>query len=294
MGVNLPAELIEHSVRVGSDLDLVQASGGNTSWKSAGIIWVKGSGKRLKDAASEDIFAQIDFSPLVEDEIISCHDFSKFSLSQISPSIEANFHILLSKAYVTHLHSLGAIALGVSSTPLTSVFPEGNVTFIPYIRPGVELAAAVRSSRNFQENILLLQNHGVIFSGVTIFDIETKIDEFENSVREFLVRLPINLEMPNWIEILTSGVLTPDEAVFLGKTPFLKSEINSTECVTIDSKGEIYFPSTFSNDRIELANFYVRVAKLIERRTEVQYLSQKEVDYLVNWDKEKLRMAMAK
>jgi rhamnose utilization protein RhaD (predicted bifunctional aldolase and dehydrogenase) len=73
-------ELRDHSVFVGSDPDLVQASGGNTSWKSGSTVFVKGSGKRLKDALSEDIFSIINFDSLAEDEIATCQDFSCFKL----------------------------------------------------------------------------------------------------------------------------------------------------------------------------------------------------------------------
>ena len=83
------AELKAHSVRVGSNPDLVQASGGNTSWKSDKTVWVKGSGKRLKDAVSEDIFSSINYSALTQDEVLACEDFSNLISYDISPSIEA-------------------------------------------------------------------------------------------------------------------------------------------------------------------------------------------------------------
>jgi hypothetical protein len=42
-----------------------------------------------------------------------------------------------------------------------------------------------------------------------------------------------------------------------------------------------------------MANFYVRVAKLIEKKSLVSYLSIAEVDSILDWDKERLRIAMA-
>ncbi len=168
-------ELKDHSVLVGSNPDLVQASGGNTSWKSGTSIWVKGSGKRLKDAWVEDIFSNISFGALSEDEIISCHDFSALAINSISPSIEANFHILINNEFVTHLHSLAAISLSVSSDVIRSKVQDLGVSFVPYCRPGVNLAHAIRDTPNFQENILILQNHGVIFSDSSCSQIEKKI-----------------------------------------------------------------------------------------------------------------------
>lgn len=294
MGINDIQELKEHSFKVGSNSDLVQASGGNTSWKSEKEIWVKGSGKRLKDVFTNEIFACIDLENLSDDEILEREDFSHLTSNSIVPSIETNFHALLSAKFVTHLHSLGSIAIGVSfGEHINFKIPVG-VSFIPYTRPGVDLANAILKYQEPSEKILVLQNHGVIFSGQNCSDIESKIELFENSVREYFDELPSSEFFPNWIEILTSGVLTPDEAVFLGEKPFMESDSASSNSVAINSVGEVIFPDNFSTDRVELANFYVRVAKLIERKTPVNYLPDKEVHELLGWDREQIRIVMSK
>lgn len=289
-------DLITHSANVGSDIDLVQASGGNTSWKSSDTAWVKGSGKRLKDAEAQNIFSQINFQALTQDLIIECEDFAPFSNGVISPSIETNFHLIIDNPFVTHLHSLSSIALGVldiNNESLRSFYQPRNISTIPYARPGKDLAIKISGTPLFGEHILLLENHGVIFHGASTSILEKDIRIFESDVRKFLTSLPINKNAPDWIEILTSGVLTPDEAVFLGKRPFLKSDSQIPNVITISSNGEISFPDGASQDRIDLALFYVRVAKLIEKKAEIRYLPQAEVDSLLNWDREKLRIAMS-
>lgn len=289
--------LINHSVKVGSDPDLVQASGGNTSIKLGNKIWVKGSGKRLKDASTEKIFSEVSFGELTEETILACQDFSEYSTGNISPSIEANFHLLLQKKYVTHLHSLGAIALGVSkhsSNEIGEFLARRSISIINYSRPGVALAQLIQRSPDFQDRVLLLENHGIIFSSDNIKDLEMEIYTFENEARDFLSSLPENAKFSNWVEILTSGVLTPDEAVFLGHVPFTKSDTPLGNLITITSKGDVIFPASMSSDRIEMALFYCRVAKLVERKVDICYLSREEVDALLSWDKEKLRIAMAK
>ena len=182
MDQNQLKNLKDHSVLVGSNSDLVQASGGNTSWKSGTSIWVKGSGKRLKDAWAEDIFSSISFGSLSEDEIISCHDFLALATNSISPSIEANFHILINNEFVTHLHSLAAISLSVSGDVIRSKVQDLGLSFVPYCRPGVDLSHAIRDTPNFQENTLVLQNHGIIFSDSSCLQIERKIENFESSI----------------------------------------------------------------------------------------------------------------
>jgi rhamnose utilization protein RhaD (predicted bifunctional aldolase and dehydrogenase) len=286
--------LVNHSIGVGLNPDLVQASGGNTSWKSNNKIWVKGSGKRLKDAGTEEIFAFINVETLPEREIIESIDFLPYTINSISPSIEANFHILIKGNFVTHLHSLGSISMGVSSEcPNTNMFEE-ILRFVPYFRPGPELANAIKQTESYSEKILVLRNHGVIFSGETCDDIERKIQVFEDLAREYFMRIPPSSRFPDWIEILTSGVLTPDEAVFLGAKPFAKSECILENSIGINSVGELLFPRGFSEDRVELGRFYQRVAKLIEKKTFVTYLPVEEIDYLLNWDREKLRIGMLK
>jgi rhamnose utilization protein RhaD (predicted bifunctional aldolase and dehydrogenase) len=287
-------ELKAHSVRVGSNPDLVQASGGNTSWKSDKMVWVKGSGKRLKDAVSEDIFSSINYAVLTQDEVLACEDFSNLILNDISPSIEANFHIFLGANFVTHLHSLGSIAIGVATRGYEFRSLNQEVRFVPYARPGVELVNAICRTEGFANNILILQNHGMIVSGQESFEIENKIEKLERDIYEYFEKIPRNDSFPSWIEILTNGVLTPDEAVFLGAKPFVKSEEPLPNSVGINSNGDLLFPNDFSSDRTELAKFYMRVAKLIERKTQVDYLPEKEVHELLGWDKEQIRIAMAK
>lgn len=287
------AELKAHSVRVGSNPDLVQASGGNTSWKSDKTVWVKGSGKRLKDAVSEDIFSSINYADLIQEDVLTRKEFSKLILNDISPSIEANFHILLKANYVTHLHSLGSIAIGVAARSYEYKIHNHEVRFVPYARPGVELVNAIYRTEGFADNILILQNHGVIFAGKESLEIENKIEKLERDIHGYFEKLPDNDTFPNWIDILTSGVLTPDEAVFLGAKPFVKSEASLPNSVGISLNGELLFPDGFSSDRTDLAMFYMRVAKLIEKKTQVNYLPEKEVHELLGWDKEQIRIAMA-
>lgn len=288
------AELKDHSVFVGSNPDLVQASGGNTSWKNGSTVWVKGSGKRLKDALAEDIFSMINFETLTQNEIAKSQDFSAQVANTTSPSIEANFHILIENDFVTHLHSLGAISISVSSETIRSKISDSGISFVPYGRPGVDLAKAILKTDRFQEDILVLQNHGVIFSDSSCSKIESKINIFENMIKNLFEKVEQELFFPNWVEILVSGVLTPDEAVFLGRKPFVESEISMTGSVSINRTGQLLFPEKFSQDRIDMASFYVRVAKLIEKKTHVTYLPIEEVDALLGWDKEKTRIAMAK
>jgi len=295
-GIEL-VNLIAHSARMGSDPNLVQAGGGNTSWKNGSTIFIKASGKRLTDALTEDIFTQVEYGSLSSSEIVNCKDFGRFTTMDLAPSIETNFHIILQGQFVTHLHSLGSIALGVSLMEIDiflSQLVQKSFVSVPYARPGVQLAKQIIGTVGYLDKHLVLENHGVIFSAESIEGIESAVYRFEKNVVSFFSNLATSENYPSWIEILSGGVLTPDEAVFLGSLPFTKSELPLPKLITIKSDGTVIFPEGISNDKVDLANFYVRVAKLIERKTQVRYISSDEVNALVNWDREKLRIAMAK
>ena len=55
------------SAKLGNDLSLIQASGGNTSIKLDGKLWVKASGKKLKNALNEDIFVSLDLKKIINE-----------------------------------------------------------------------------------------------------------------------------------------------------------------------------------------------------------------------------------
>ena len=60
-------KLKELSAKLGNDLSLIQASGGNTSIKLDGKLWVKASGKKLKNALNEDIFVSLDLIKIINE-----------------------------------------------------------------------------------------------------------------------------------------------------------------------------------------------------------------------------------
>jgi rhamnose utilization protein RhaD (predicted bifunctional aldolase and dehydrogenase) len=69
--------------------------------------------------------------------------FSGLTQNSISPSVEANFHLALESKFITHLHFIGSIAIGVSDRNFTELHLTKGVSFVPYARPGVDLAKAI-------------------------------------------------------------------------------------------------------------------------------------------------------
>ena len=96
------------SVTMGKDPSLIQATGGNTSLKENGVLWVKASGKNLANALQEDIFVPLDLAQVLG-EIHNSEDrdfsFQPLSGPGLRPSIETTLHALMPHPVVLHSHS---------------------------------------------------------------------------------------------------------------------------------------------------------------------------------------------
>ena len=159
-------ELNEVSARLGSDLNIIQANGGNTSIKIDDYIFVKGSGKHLSNANNENIFAKV---PLKN---FSKNQFNLHNLNNeyIRPSIEQDLHKLISSKIVIHTHPIDIISLTMTSKGKKIIFDalKGfNWIWIDYFKPGKELANAVKNKMNKETNIIVLQNHGLVVGSDT-------------------------------------------------------------------------------------------------------------------------------
>jgi rhamnose utilization protein RhaD (predicted bifunctional aldolase and dehydrogenase) len=290
-------DLVDHSFRIGANLDFVQLSGGNTSKKQNGVLIIKASGKRLRDAKDLEIFCSVPFDSLTLDQIVNSTDFATLQSSHLKPSIETNFHLLIPSKFVTHLHSLGSIAFGLLMPGLTistDFLNEADVIEIEYARPGVNLVQKIMEAQYPSQGTFLLRNHGVIYHSDELYLLDRKIQSTEALFFNAIESLPAVPGYPDWIDILTQGVLTPDEAVFLGRRPFTKSENEIGDSIAINSNGQLLFPKGITSEKRSMAEFYVRVAKSLDKKTTVIYLPDSEVEALLEWDKEKIRIAMSK
>src|SRR5690606_16553668 len=163
------------SAQLGRNPELVQGAGGNTSIKSDGLLWIKGSGRWLADAEKADCFVPLELQPLLEAVQNGHEDPASFALCRelcppgLRPSVETSLHAVMPQACVLHVHSVSAIAWGVH--------PQGRVLlserlkglpwhWIPYVRPGLPLTAEVsRALERAPADVLVLANHGLVVAG---------------------------------------------------------------------------------------------------------------------------------
>lgn len=183
--------LLYRSNLLGSDLTVTNFGGGNTSAKieekdpltgaDVTVLWVKGSGGDLgsmrlegfatlyldKFRATERLYR----GPEHEDEMVGYLPHCTFNLSTRAASIDTPLHGLLPFTHIDHVHPDAIIALATSSTGQQATLEiwQGTVGWLPWRRPGFELAVQLRDyvAANPGLRGVVLAGHGVICWGDT-------------------------------------------------------------------------------------------------------------------------------
>ena len=176
--------LVELSRYYGANKDYVIAGGGNSSFKTADTLYVKGSGTALAEAVPET-FVKMDRGALAriwnktypassaerEKEVLAdLLAARKPGEEQKRPSVETMLHDLLPFKYVMHLHPALVNGLSCSrqgETAMKELF--GNeALWVPSTNPGYVLSLEVKialdkftTKNNRPAAIIILQNHGV-------------------------------------------------------------------------------------------------------------------------------------
>ena len=299
-------DLSVHAKKLGSDISYVQGPGGNVSFKVDGVLWIKASGKKMSAAMDEEIFVSLDLAGAAELALLD--DSSKMleavlpgSPVGLRPSIETAMHAVISSPVVSHVHSVGSVAVGVlqnSDQALEAVEDFAPIAKIPYVRPGAPLARAILGALEPHHKGLLLGNHGLTVWGDTFDEAEDLIAKIESVWRSGATDVfPDEMESsagicsPEWSQKLCQGVLVPDEAVLLGARPF--GNPLAACSISIDDDGETKFEIAPTQDARDIARMLVAVGQHVPTGAELNYLSDSDVADLLNWDMEKFRQEMS-
>ncbi|HZT96992.1 MAG TPA: bifunctional rhamnulose-1-phosphate aldolase/short-chain dehydrogenase [Chloroflexota bacterium] len=200
--------LVYRSNLLGSDRDIVNFGGGNTSSKTDGadhtgrpcrVLWVKGSGSDLASATRRS------FSPLRLDEITPLSRRDAMTDDQMvdylsrclldpqaaRPSIETMLHAFLPFPHVDHTHPTAAIALCCMSSgeELVRELFGDDAVWVPYVRPGFALAKLAEEALKERPGAgrMFLAKHGLVTWG------ETTGESYERTI-ETLNRVESRLE----------------------------------------------------------------------------------------------------
>ncbi|WP_407180989.1 class II aldolase/adducin family protein [Bradyrhizobium sp. STM 3562] len=175
--------LRDFSARIGADLLLTQAAGGNTSLKEGDTLWIKASGTWLAHARERDIMVPVRMAPLLDaiaNALPEAEQAQLFVLadqnpSGLRPSIETTVHALMPHRVVAHVHCVDTIALAVreDAMPILQGRLRGlNWVYVPYRRPGLPLALGIAEHRRDRPDVIILGNHGLVIGAETVADAE--------------------------------------------------------------------------------------------------------------------------
>ena len=197
------AALAAMSNKYGADANFVLAGGGNTSYKSADRLWVKGSGTALATIKPED-FVVLERKKLAEmwsaaypaeeaareAAVLADMMAARVEGENRRPSVEALLHDLFPQPYILHVHP--AIVNGLTCSvagekAMKQLFPDA--VWVDACKPGYILALLCKEKMDTYKaetgkdcQLLFLQNHGIFFAGNTT----EELDEMANCVMSTL------------------------------------------------------------------------------------------------------------
>jgi rhamnose utilization protein RhaD (predicted bifunctional aldolase and dehydrogenase) len=330
-------ELRNASEKIGNVIDLIQGAGGNTSVKVDDVLWVKASGCWLSDSINRNIFVPIDIDKALKAiEIgkvsnISINKDLAFSDLSLRPSIETTLHALMHHKFVVHAHAVNTLSIAVLSNSkeyLENQLQGINWAWVPYVKPGIQLAKAVQSVIRENLDVIILANHGLVVGAETaqkalslLTLIEARMKrEVRKSIEVDNERLLLAIRKSNFrmskhkivhsiarddiaLEVVKTGVLYPDHVVFLGPGPMkvlsideleigIKNSILNNNNVIIVRDFGVIVQHDFSDNAESMLYCLSSVLLRLQEGEELKYLSQEDEMELMDWDAEKYRQSI--
>ncbi len=292
-----PHEIDELSFKIGSNVNLTQGPGGNVSFKRGNELWIKASGTHLKNARAMPIFVGLDLDETrrnIEGGIELFPNRFGFSDANLRASIETSMHAQIEAPFVAHVHSVGSVSMSLlvdESLAINSASHYCKVSYVPYVRPGLGLATAFRDSVDTKSKAAILGNHGLTVWGDSTEECIEILNTLEGIwVDQFdSINVETSTSASNWKDVLTKGILVPDEVVFLGENPFRNLTPN------VNVKDGLSDLAKLNLDRSVWLEEFVEVLELIAKNVndpnKVKYLNQTNIDQLLNWEAEKYRQS---
>lgn len=330
--------LLEFSAALGADPRRTQAAGGNTSIKRDGVMWIKASGAWLAEALRGDVMTPVLLPPFLaalERGVTQAAAFVDASQgdSSLRPSIETSVHAVLPHAVVIHIHCVETIALAVRADAEAAIcerlhcLGRDEWIFVPYVKPGLQLAKAIRERLTARTNVIVLGNHGLIVAGETVVEAARRtecvcqafaatpsvappadLDRLAALVEGSDYRLPQDpvahavATDPHRLAIARKGTLYPDHVVFLGagiiEGAIVDGRVEAPPALdriapmlVLPGLGAVLHRS-LPRGVDEMARCLADVTGRIPRDAPIVTLTPPQEDELVNWEAEKYRRAL--
>lgn len=323
---NIGRELAEFCVKNGSDIHLAQGAGGNVSYKESGFMWIKASGTWLSDATRENIFSCINLNDFIS-------DFSNdvrvnpvnytVDEAQLRPSIETSMHALINKQYVAHFHSINVLSYAVlenGQSLLEELLHGFSWRWVPYVKPGVDLALAVQAVMEPDVSIYFLANHGIIVAADSLVELGNMLHKVHVACLKEARPLsshaaPVMLESScsGWQllddphiqrlafdnesrALLQAGYFYPDQVIFLPVDHILFEGIEAIKEAGVPfgicpGLG-VYAQSNLSKALYQQLVGHALLLERLSMKDSYHVLNKSEVNALLNWDAEKYRQSL--
>ena len=205
------AALAAMSNKYGSDPAFVLAGGGNTSFKSADNLWIKGSGTSLAPIRPED-FVVMDRAKLAnmwtaaypqeekarEAAVLQDMMDARIPGETRRPSVETLLHDLFPYSFILHVHPTLVNGLTCSvdgEAAMKRLLPEA--VWVDACKPGYILALeckrlldAYKAETGKNAQILFLQNHGIFFAADTTAELDVLASTVMNTLAAQVKRMP--------------------------------------------------------------------------------------------------------
>jgi ribulose-5-phosphate 4-epimerase/fuculose-1-phosphate aldolase len=195
-------EIYNQVIEMGKSIqEYVEGPEGNVSILHEQNIYIKGSGE--------------DTSKLNSNSISICDLKSGEIKNGVKPSMELGFHRWIYQnsefTHISHSHPVNTVAVLCSRSgkdfselrlfPDHAVFNLSKSCFVPYSNPGEELVSSISKSvegfiakYNYFPNTILLQNHGLISLGNSVYECNIVSRICEKAANIFIKSLSISGE----------------------------------------------------------------------------------------------------
>ena len=247
-------------------------------------------------------------------------------IAKLRPSVEAGFHSVLKK-YVIHTHSVYAnlLTCAVKGKEIAEEIFAGatfGYIFMPYIDPGFTLSVKMKeaidgyaAAEGKYPEVIFMQNHGLVVSADTAErakavneEVNLKIaayfglkDEFRTvklksrGENEFFSETPLITSFvkdnPLTKSMLDEYPLYPDQLVYLNNVLAFSPEKMRAEGGTV-----VY--STNEKEAVTLEEtlfaYLFVITTLKAKGLEISTMSEKDVNFINNWEAEKYRRSLSK
>jgi len=324
--------LLEYAARIGRDPLLVQAAGGNVSFKHGDVLWVKASGTWLADAGKREIMVPVHLEPMLRaldtDAAEQAEAFvvAELNAAGLRPSIETTMHGALPHPVVVHVHSIGTIVWAVrrdAEAKLTQRLAGLNWRFVPYVRPGAPLTRAILAAGGADADVLVLGNHGLVVGAADTAGADRLVAEVGRRLRREprvpppadTVRLCHVSQASGYtpaddtvvhaiatdhhsLAIAKIGSLYPDHVIFLGPGIAVAQTVGDVaaarhKVLAVPDAGVLLRKDAGASG-LALARCLADVAARLEPHEPIVALRSSEEQELLGWDAEKYRQATAR